>query len=58
MNYTEFLQTKIDVAKETGFELPENEINPALMSHQRDAVGYLQAEENEVTAPTLLDFLG
>lgn len=38
MNYQEFLQNKIEIAKDTGFELDSSEINPALMPHQRDAV--------------------
>lgn len=38
MNYREFLQTKVEIAKDTGFDVPESEINPRLMPHQRDAV--------------------
>ena len=38
MNYQEFLQTKIEIARDSGFELPADAINPALKSHQRDAV--------------------
>lgn len=38
MNYQEFLQTKIDIAEETGFEIDPSEVNPALKPHQRDAV--------------------
>lgn len=38
MNYQEFLQTKIDIAEETGFEIDPTEVNPALKPHQRDAV--------------------
>lgn len=38
MNYESFLQTKIIRAPESGFEVPEEEINPALKPHQRDAV--------------------
>lgn len=38
MNYTEFLQSKIDIAPESGYiEAPEN-LNPILLPHQRDAV--------------------
>ncbi len=36
--YLEFLKSKIDVAPETGFEVPESAINPALAPHARDAV--------------------
>lgn len=38
MNYIEFLQTKIDIAEESGFEIDPAEVNPALKPHQRDAV--------------------
>lgn len=38
MNYREFLQTKVELAKDTGFDLPEEKINPRLMPHQKDAV--------------------
>lgn len=38
MNYSEFLQKKIDIASESGFEISEEEINPKLLPHQRDAV--------------------
>ena len=38
MNYTEFLQSKIDIAGESGFDIDPAEINPALKPHQRDAV--------------------
>ena len=38
MNYMEFLQSKIDIAEETGFEVSASAINPALKPHQRDAV--------------------
>ena len=38
MNYQEFLERKIDLAKDSGFEVDEAEINPALKPHQRDAV--------------------
>ena len=36
--YIKFLRSKIDIAPETGFEVQPEEINPALMPHQRDAV--------------------
>ena len=38
MNYLEFLQSKIDIAEESGFEIDPAEVNPALKPHQRDAV--------------------
>lgn len=38
MTYQEFLLSKIDIAKETGFDIPDDEINPALFPHARDAV--------------------
>lgn len=38
MKYTEFLQSKIDIAPDSGYiENPQN-INPILLPHQRDAV--------------------
>lgn len=38
MDYKEFLQTKIELAVESGFEVKPEAINPALKPHQRDAV--------------------
>ena len=38
MTYEEFLQGKIDIAEETGFEIDPSEVSPALKPHQRDAV--------------------
>ena len=38
MTYLEFLQSKIDIAEETGFDMDPAEVNPALKPHQRDAV--------------------
>lgn len=38
MNYDDFLKTKIVNAPESGFDVPENEINPVLKPHQKDAV--------------------
>ena len=38
MNYREFLKTKIDLSEETGFEINKDDLNPALMPHQKDAV--------------------
>lgn len=38
MNYKEFLESKIDLATESGFIVDPADINPALKPHQRDAV--------------------
>ena len=38
MNYKEFIESKIDIAEETGFSINPSEVNPALKPHQRDAV--------------------
>lgn len=38
MTYDDFLNSKIELAKVTGFEIDEAEINPVLLPHQRDAV--------------------
>ena len=38
MTYQEFLNTKIELAKDTGFKIDKSELNPALMPHQKDAV--------------------
>ena len=38
MTYQDFLKSKIEIAAESGFEITEAEINPALKEHQRDAV--------------------
>lgn len=38
MNYKDFLRGKVELAKDTGFDIPGNELNAALMPHQRDAV--------------------
>lgn len=38
MNYLEFLHTKIQIAKESGFEIPLSKINPILKPHQKLAV--------------------
>ena len=40
MTYKEFLQTKIEVAPESGFEIDKGRINKALKPHQRDAVAW------------------
>jgi len=38
MTYKEFLETKIELATSSGFDVDEAEINPALMPHQKDSV--------------------
>lgn len=38
MNYREFLETKIELAQDSGFEVDPAKINKALKPHQRDAV--------------------
>lgn len=38
MNYIDFLMSKIELAKDTGFDIEESDINPILKPHQRDAV--------------------
>ena len=38
MNYIEFLKTKIEIAKDTGFEVTPETVNTGLKHHQRDAV--------------------
>ena len=38
MDYLEFLQSKIDIAKDTGFDISPDEINPVLLPHQKDAI--------------------
>lgn len=38
MTYKEFLESKIELATDSGFEINPNEINKSLKSHQRDAV--------------------
>lgn len=40
MNYKEFLQTKVETAPESGFEIDKSKINKALKPHQRDAVAW------------------
>lgn len=40
MNYREFLETKIELATESGFIVDPAELNPALKPHQRDAVAW------------------
>lgn len=38
MEYIEFLKSKIDIAPKTGIEISEEDVNPILKPHQRDAV--------------------
>ena len=38
MRYLDFLKNKIVLAKESGFDLPEYELSPALLPHQKAAV--------------------
>lgn len=38
MKYSEFLKTKVEIAKDSGFEVEPENINPALLPHQKDAV--------------------
>jgi DNA modification methylase len=38
LDYLSFLKSKIDIAKDTGFDISPEEINPVLLPHQRDAV--------------------
>lgn len=40
MNYQEFLQSKIELATESGFEIEPCKLNKALLPHQRDAVAW------------------
>ena len=40
MNYQEFLQSKIELATESGFEIEPCQLNKALLPHQRDAVAW------------------
>ena len=38
MTYLDFLQSKIELARASGFDVSQSEITPALKPHQRDAV--------------------
>ena len=40
MDYREFLQSKIELAKESGFDIEPYQLNKALLPHQRDAVAW------------------
>lgn len=37
-SYQEFLETKLDIAEETGFDISLEELNPALLPHQKKIV--------------------
>lgn len=39
MTYKEFLETKIELATESGFIVDPDRVNKALKPHQRDPVG-------------------
>lgn len=38
MTYREFLQTKVDISEESGFDISLDDINPALKDHQKTIV--------------------
>lgn len=38
MNYTEFLESKVVFAPQTGFEIDQSELHPALLPHQKASV--------------------
>ena len=40
MTYQEFLNGKVELAKESGFRINPNDLNKALKPHQRDAVAW------------------
>lgn len=40
MTYYDFLKTKMAISQETGFEVSTDELNPALMPHQKDIVAW------------------
>ena len=40
MTYKEFLETKIELATDSGFTVDKDKINKALKPHQRDAVAW------------------
>ena len=56
--YLEFLRSKIEVAPVSGFDVDPAKLHPNLKPHQRDAVGYLKAEEENLEPPTLFDMMG
>ena len=40
MEYLDFLKTKIEIAKDSGFDIEPSKLNKALKPHQRDAVAW------------------
>ena len=40
MEYIDFLKSKIEIVKDSGFEVDKEKINKALMPHQKDAVAW------------------
>lgn len=50
-DYSTFLQSKIDIARESGFAVTPGAVNPALKPHLREA-------DEQISSPTLLDLLG
>ena len=38
--YMDFLKSKMAIAKDTGFEISPDSLNPALLPHQRDIVAW------------------
>ena len=38
MTYSEFLRSKVITAKDSGFDIEDEDITPVLKPHQRDAV--------------------
>ncbi len=40
MSYRQFLETKMEIAKESGFKVGKSKLNRALSPHQRDAVAW------------------
>lgn len=40
MNYREFLETKIELADDSGFAIDPDKLNPVLKPHQKDAVAW------------------
>lgn len=38
MNYLEFLQNKMKLSENSGFDIDESELNPALLPHQKDVI--------------------
>lgn len=51
-SYNEFLRAKMKVADATGFDVPDDEINPDLAPHY-----YCQEAEAKRSTPTFFDLL-